>query len=72
VVELEELIELDDELELLIEVFELEIDEIELEVELGNSPPLHAPRTNAKAISEVVLNLLVNLMNPPRTSNLIV
>jgi hypothetical protein len=48
-----------------------ENEELELEVELGNSPPLHAPSIKADAISEVALNLFENLMNPPRINNLI-
>jgi hypothetical protein len=70
----EELLELDDEdgeLELLLEVFELEEDEIELEVELGNSPPLQAPRSKANAMKVVILNLLLKFIFPPRINNLI-
>ena len=49
----------------------LEDDEIELEVELGNSPPLHAPRIKANAMEVVTLNLLLEFIFPPRIYNLI-
>jgi hypothetical protein len=55
----EELLEIDDE-----------VDDIELEVEPDNSPPLHAPRIKANAIKVVILTFL-EFIFPLRINNLI-
>jgi hypothetical protein len=54
---------IDELLELMLLV--LEDDEIELEVELGNSPPLHAPRIKANAMKVVILKLLLKFICSP-------